>query len=314
MRRSPFGIPFTSFVLMLSAALGQNACLLFKAISGLGGSVASPSYLAVNPILKDPELAVLWIGHASVLIQIHDKIFLTDPVFTRTVGMLSQRLIAPGLDPKTLPRVDYTLISHLHFDHYNFGSLDKLPKKGSLLLPLGALRYTPDFGFTQIRELNAWEWLERDGVRITAVPVQHFGGRYGLDMAWMQDTGYTGYVIEYRGVTVFFAGDTGYEPKLFKTLGQRFKIDLALLPIGPVEPRDVMSRVHTNPAEALRIMADSRARYMVPIHHSTFVQGYDPTPESPLQELTRLLRAQGKTEQVVALKVGEQCVFRNVAD
>jgi L-ascorbate metabolism protein UlaG (beta-lactamase superfamily) len=56
--------------------------------------------------------------------------------------------------------------------------------------------------------MNAWTMFEADGVRITAVPVKHFNGRYGFDVAWLDHHTYTGYVIEYQGKTVFFAGDT----------------------------------------------------------------------------------------------------------
>lgn len=67
----------------------------------------------------------------------------------------------------------------------------------------GGAQYSPEFGFLETRELKTWEVLEEDGVRITAVPVQHFAGRYGFDMSWMRARGFTGYVIEYRGKTIF---------------------------------------------------------------------------------------------------------------
>jgi N-acyl-phosphatidylethanolamine-hydrolysing phospholipase D len=50
----------------------------------------------VNPVRRDARLAVLWVGHATVLVQIDDKFILTDPVFTEFVGGLSHRLIEPG--------------------------------------------------------------------------------------------------------------------------------------------------------------------------------------------------------------------------
>ncbi|MGH2568100.1 MAG: MBL fold metallo-hydrolase, partial [Bacteroidota bacterium] len=149
-------------------------------------------------------VAVSWIGHATTIVQVRDKLFITDPLLTKTVGMILKRYVVPGIDPATLPKMDFTLVSHTHFDHFSYGSLAMLPKDGTLLIPLGALRYTPDLGFRQIREMKPWDVVEEDGVRVTAVPVQHFSGRYGLDMAWMRDHGYTGYVVEYAGYTFFF--------------------------------------------------------------------------------------------------------------
>ena len=81
-----------------------------------------------HPVLPDVGLSVLWVGHACTLIQIHDKVFLTDPSFSRTVGLVSNRVVEPGIDPATLTHVDYVLVSHIHFDHLNYTSLSEVPK------------------------------------------------------------------------------------------------------------------------------------------------------------------------------------------
>ena len=277
-----------------------------RAVERIGDPVVIVPHKEHTPVVERTGLSVLWAGHATVLIQIEDKIFLTDPLFTTTAGMLSKRYIEPGIEPASLSRVDYTLISHLHFDHFSFGSLDMLPADGTLLIPFGVLAYTPDLDFRQIRELNPWESLEEDGVKITAVPVQHFSGRYGIDIPWMRDRGYTGYVIEYHGRTVFVGGDTGYHPALFKDIGQRFSIDLAIVPIAPIEPRDFMRFAHVEPAEALQIFADVKATYMVPMHHRTLLQGFDPSETFPVEQLQALAEKQGIREQVIVLEIGER--------
>lgn len=262
-----------------------------------------------NPILNDVGLSVIWVGHATALIQIHDKVFLTDPVFTNTVGMIATRYVEPGIDPSTLTKVDYTLISHSHIDHFSYGSLDMLPKNGKLLLPDGAASYSPEFHFAETREMKRWEALEEDGVRITAVPVRHFGGRYGFDFPWMRDRGYTGWIIEYRGKTVFVGGDTGYHPEYFKEIGQKFSIDVAIIPIAPVEPRDFMSAVHVDPKEALQIFADLNATMFIPMHHGTFVQGLDPRPTYARELLEKIANENGLKERVRILEIGERIVL-----
>jgi L-ascorbate metabolism protein UlaG (beta-lactamase superfamily) len=280
-----------------------------RAVTQVGSPIAPAPERRSSPILDDPGLAVLWVGHATVLIQMHDKVFITDPMFTRTVGMVMRRKVEPGLDPAVLKGIDFTLISHIHFDHFSYGSLDQLPQNGVLLLPLGSLPYTPAFSYRGIRELSLWEVFEEDGVRITAVPVQHFSGRYGFDIPWMRDRGYTGYVIEYRGTTVFFGGDTGYHPELFREIGRRFAVDVAILPIGPIEPRDFMQRYHIDPAEALQILEDVGARLLVPMHHRTFVQGFDPALTYAVDQLQELAAARGLSDRLVVLDIGEQRVL-----
>jgi L-ascorbate metabolism protein UlaG (beta-lactamase superfamily) len=245
-----------------------------------------------------------------MLIQIHDKIIITDPVFSNTVGLLAKRSVEPGLDPSTITRLNVVLISHLHFDHFSYGSLDMLPKQATLIIPPGGAEYTPEFGFAKTREARTWETIEEDSLRITPVPAQHFGGRYGFDVLWGPPRPFTGYVIEYKGTSIYFAGDTGYNPDYFKEIGQRFHIDVALLPIAPVEPRAFMKRVHTDPAEALQAFEDLGAKIMIPMHHDTFFQGLEPEVGYAKKLMQALIEERGLQDRVKLLVVGEQIVLK----
>jgi L-ascorbate metabolism protein UlaG (beta-lactamase superfamily) len=280
-----------------------------RTFQNLGSPIEPVTKRVTNPLRPNVGLSVLWVGHATFLIQIHDKVFLTDPAFTNTIGLLARRSIEPGLDPASITRLDYTLISHIHLDHFSYGSLDLLPKGGRLFIPFGGAAYAPEFGFTETREMKPWEVFEEDGVRITAVPVQHFGGRYGFDARWFPDRGYTGYVIEYKTITLFFAGDTGYHPELFKEIGRRFKVDVAILPIAPVEPREFMQRVHADPKEAVQIFEDVGARIMIPMHHRTFFQGLEPGTDYAQKLLEKIIEEKGYRDRVKVLDIGEQQIL-----
>jgi N-acyl-phosphatidylethanolamine-hydrolysing phospholipase D len=262
-----------------------------------------------HPIFPKVGLSVLWVGHSTCLIQIGDKVFLTDPIFNNTAGMISKRRIEPGITAASIDRLDFILISHIHFDHLSYGSLSLLPKSATMLLPPGGVEYTPEIGFSEYKEMNTWETFAADGVRITAVPAKHFNGRYGFDSAWLDYNTYIGYIIEYQGKTVFFAGDTGYDPGIFKSIGNKYVIDVAFIPIAPVEPRDFMKRVHADPKEALQIFEDCRAKIMIPIHHRTFVQGMDSSLTFAGDQLKRLVSEGHIEDRVIMLEIGEQRVL-----
>lgn len=170
-------------ILLLVGPFTHSGCsslmnrFISRTFQNLGSPIEPVTKRVTNPLRPNVGLSVLWVGHATFLIQIHDKVFLTDPAFTNTIGLLARRSIEPGLDPASITRLDYTLISHIHLDHFSYGSLDLLPKGGRLFIPFGGAAYAPEFGFTETREMKPWEIFEEDGVRITAVPVQHFGGR-----------------------------------------------------------------------------------------------------------------------------------------
>ena len=299
-------IPLVLILLNLSGCSSYVQRIVTQSLGRIGESVPDPPHMITTPILSNPGLAVSWVGHATVLIQIHDKIIMTDPFLTNTMGFVAKRFVRPGLDPKLLSRVDATLVSHIHFDHFDYGSLDMLPKNGILAVPEGAAEYTPDFGFKDVYEMKPWDVVERDGIRITAVPAQHFTGRYGFDATWLGSLGFTGYVIEVDGTTVFFAGDTGYNPELFKEIGRRFKIDLAIVPIAPGSMTGVGGRIHVGPAGALMIYKDLGAKFMMPMHFGTLFYGSDSNPNEPFTRLLELAAKEGLSDKIVGLEVGEQ--------
>ena len=275
---------FSALSLLAVTSCRFPATIIGPTISALFSTPATVPNKITRPVRSDARLAVLWVGHATVLLQMDDKLILTDPVFTSTIGQVSRRLVEPGLDVANVPRLDVTLISHLHFDHLSLGSLSLLERRiGQLIVPQKGLVYVPDYPFESI-ELPTWSTWESGGLRVTAVPVQHAGFRYGIDRAWM-DTSFTGYVIEYHGLTVYFGGDTAYDPgKIAATVARFPAIDLALLPIAPIHPREHMEDKHVDPEEATRIFLSLGARFFVPIHFGTFINSED-APGEPLAAL-----------------------------
>ena len=270
--------------LLAAASCSFPATIALPMLSTLFSTPLEVPHKITRPIRSDARLAVLWVGHATVLLQIDDKMILTDPVFTSTVGQVSRRLVEPGIEVDNVPPIDVALISHLHFDHLSLGSLSLLERKiGTLIVPQKGLVYVPDYPF-ESTELPTWSTWESGGLRVTAVPVQHSGFRYGIDRAWM-DTSFTGYVIEYHGLTVYFGGDTAYNHGYVAATAARFPtIDLALLPIAPIHPRAHMVDRHTDPEEATRIFLELGARFFVPIHFGTFINSED-APGDPLVAL-----------------------------
>ncbi len=303
-------LPIVLFILIsfLSGCSGYIQRTVTQSVERIGDTVPGPPQMITTPLIPDARLVVGWIGHATVLVQMKDKLVLTDPLFTNTIGMLVKRFVKPGLDPAILPKVDLTLISHMHFDHLSYGSLDELPKNGDLIIANGLARYTPQFGFKETVMLQPWQSFMDDGIRVTAVPVRHFNGRYGFDAAWLGGAGYSGYVVEYDGIVIFFAGDTGYDPELFKEIGRRFKIDLALIPIAP-GGRGLGSRVHVSPLGAVKILEDVGAKYMVPVHFGTMAYGSPPNPAAQLEALHEAAVQEGVSDRVIPLQVGQQKVL-----
>jgi N-acyl-phosphatidylethanolamine-hydrolysing phospholipase D len=267
-------------------------------------STAPPPHRLRHPARPDARLAVSWIGHATMLVQIDDRFVLTDPVLVNTIGGgFSHRKVGVPVDPADLPPIDAVLISHMHFDHLSLGSLAKIEHRvRRAYLPEGGLVYLTNFAFDAV-DLARWETYDDRGMQITAVPVDHTGARYMMDR-WMH--AFTGYVVRYHGITVYFSGDTAYAPAYFRETARRFgPIDLALLPIAPIHPRWIMKNLHMDPAEALAAFSDLGARRMIPMHFDTFVDSLD-APHEARNELLRLVHARHLEHRVTPLEIGQQ--------
>ena len=284
--------------------LGRNVDALVHTPRPIPGRIRAPRR-------DDARIAVLWVGHATTLVQIDDRFVLTDPVFTETVGAgFSRRLVEPGLAVVDLPRIDAAVVSHLHFDHLSLASLDAIePKVDALLAPAGALAYIPPYRFP-VDEVPTWQSVERGGVTVTAVPVHHPGFRYGADEAWKTKAA-TAWVFSYHSLDVYFGGDTAYDREAFAATRRRFpRLVLAVLPIGPVDPPSFARPTHMDGREAVRAFVDLGAAHMIPIHYDTFAHGIDP-PGYAVEVLRRAMTAEGLSDdRVHVLPIGGQLVLR----
>jgi N-acyl-phosphatidylethanolamine-hydrolysing phospholipase D len=255
----------------------------------------------------DASLSALWVGHATVLLRFGRHFVLTDPNLSGAI-MVVPRVTPASLTPRELPPIDVALVSHLHVDHFDTWTLRRMSHRAEVLYPRGGESYVASIA-QPTRSLAPWESFERAGLRITAVPVRHSGGRYVVDALWNRAS--SGYVIQGEGRTVFFAGDTGYDPGAFKEIGRRFPgIDLALIPIAPARGGN---RNHADPKEALQIFAEVGARYMIPIHFEAYHSTAVPL-EEPRKVLAKEAERLGLEGKVFALRTGERWMLPDADD
>ena len=290
------------FLILFSVAL--SGCFVLRvAVNNLGESISSSPVKIENKIKKplsdSVKLSALWVGHSTVLLQVYDKVIITDPFLNNRINGIFIRKKEAGLDIEDLSKLDLILISHSHMDHLSFVSLGMLEDKFpgcNLLFPEGDENYLPDFNLNLIKANTGFyrnkkytgEEMYVDGMKITPVYALHQGGRYAIDTYTWQERGATGYIVQYKDVCIYFAGDTGYDDDAFKSIGNDFKIDLALIPVGPC--RTCQSKgmwFHTSSMEALQVFDDLNAKYMIPIHFGAIQ--YFSNVDYPLYALKKIL-------------------------
>ncbi len=250
---------------------------------------------------------ILWLGHASFLIQGCGLSILIDPIFSDHCAPFPipslRRKVPPPLAVGELPLIDAVLLSHSHFDHLDLPTLKALTGNPRIYVPEGHASWLAAKVSCPVLELP-WDGTTGlgDAVSVTATPAQHFTARSLFD----RNKGHwCGWLLEGGGCKIWHCGDSGYCPA-FHAIGERHgPIDFAMIPIGAYQPRNIMKAMHMNPEEAVRTFEDVRCHRAVAMHWGTFQLTDEPLEEPPLRLQRELLRKRISPESFVTGAVGQ---------
>ncbi|MCC5790563.1 MAG: MBL fold metallo-hydrolase [Opitutales bacterium] len=257
------------------------------------------------------RLQITWIGHATFLVQWGGKNFLTDPIYSRCCSPVFlpnlRRRAEPGIPFEKLPKIDAVLLSHDHYDHFDRSTVRRLGPEVQYFFPVGLERIMRRMKLPHRHEADWWQTRSWKDFQVHCVPAQHCSGRGVFDR---NKRLWCGWVLEWAGKRLFFAGDTGYSKELFQGLGKRFgPLEVALLPIGAYRPRWIMHPVHMDPREAVEVHVDIQARRSVAGHWGTFRLTDEPMAEPPLF-LRAVLEEKGLPQEVFQVPpLGKTLVF-----
>jgi L-ascorbate metabolism protein UlaG (beta-lactamase superfamily) len=233
---------------------------------------------------------IVFLGHATVLIEMDGVHLLTDPLLRGRVAHLRRQV--PPIDASVFAGQagrevsDAILISHLHRDHLDLTSLRLLGLDIALLVPVGAGAWLRSRGFTNVTELGVGDVKNVGGLAVTATEAHHDGRRQPWPGGPRAET--LGYVVSGRQ-TVYFAGDTelfegmsGLAPRLAHGTISRSsapdfedtsdlspRLDVALLPVAGWGP--TLGPGHMDPLDAARATSLLRPRIAIPMHWGTLL-------------------------------------------
>jgi len=266
-----------------------------------------PLDVARKPDLAAPPqtgLRVTWLGHSTILIEIDGRTFLTDPVWGRRTSPVTwagpERFYAPPLPLDQLPRLDAILISHDHYDHLDYPTIQRLAGKDvPFVAPLGVGEHLAYWGVPErnIRELDWWNEIDLGGLKIACVPARHASGRTLFDK---DKTLWAGYALVGARHRVYFSGDTGLFPDMVR-IGERYgPFDLTLIEAGAYN--QAWPDWHLGPEQAVRAHRLVRGRALLPIHWGLFDLAYHSWTE-PLERV--LVAAERAHVTVLAPRPGQ---------
>ena len=262
--------------------------------------------------VEGANVRVSFVGHATFLVQTGGRNILIDPVWSERASPFSlagpRRYNPPGVAFDCLPPIDAVLVSHNHYDHLDLETLARLWRRDRPLVaaPLG--NDTVIRAHDAAIEVMTLDWGEAvplgPAMTAWAEPAHHGSARSISDR---NRALWASFVLRSPGVTIYFAGDTGFaDGHPFRHVAASHPhIDLALLPIGAYEPRWLMASQHMNPDEAARAMKLLGARQALGYHWGTFrltSEGAD----RPARDLAAALSARGiEPRRFLAVQPGQ---------
>ena len=276
-------------------------------------------FIQSNAKASTMQPAITWVGHATMLVQADGLNVLTDPIFSERASPIQslgpQRVQPPGLSVDQLPPIDVVLISHNHFDHLDKNSVLALSNRAQastlFIVPLGVKALFIDIGITNVKELDWWDSINVKGIEFNFTPVQHWSAR---GLGERNQTLWGGWAVFGPGTHWYFSGDTGYSQDFVDTQ-KRFAdrqtaargggFDLALIPVGAYEPRWFMKEQHVNPAEAVQIHQDLKAKRSVGVHWGTFALTDEPLDQPPKDLALALLEKGLAADAFTVMAIGE---------
>lgn len=216
---------------------------------------------------------ITWFGHSAILLELDENKILIDPMLgnvTSPTPMLGPERYSKEL-PITidkLPFIDAVIISHDHYDHLDYESIQKLKKKvNHFYVPLGVDAHLIEWGIdtSKITALDWWETAKVNEVDLVFTPSRHFSGR-GLEDRF--STLWGSWVLKGKKDNIFFSGDGGYGPH-FKEIGDKHgPFDFSMIECGQYNKN--WADIHMMPEESVQAAKDLKSSIMMPIHWGAF--------------------------------------------
>lgn len=243
------------------------------------------------------KVGVEWLGHGSFLfVSSEGKRILFDP-------WIATNPSCPGKYKRkgSFENIDYIIWTHGHVDHFMLGDAQDLigdynpkiiapwelsffikseiPQANTLTFTLGNKGATSDF----------------DGIGISMVEAFHSAG---AQLTGFEGTNRfvgepVGYVFEFEnGLTLYHSGDTSLMSDMKTVIGDYYKPDISILPMGGV--------FTMGPSEAAHACSMINSKLVIPEHYATFPV-LEPNAERFKQEVEK--RAPGV--EVLELQPGK---------
>ncbi len=279
----------------MSVSLLDFPKVIYKQLSNRKGRVPEQP-LPIIPFDQKAFLAssskskFIWYGHSAILMRMAGKTILIDPMLgpdTTPIAPISTKRFSDNtLDLiDDFPEIDLLLMTHDHYDHLDYASIQKLkPKTKQYFVAMGVKRHLVSWGVSAdlITEFDWWQAQDFADIKITFTPTRHFSGRGLRDRL---KTLWGGWVFKTSEENIWFSGDGGYGQH-FREVGQRLgPFDFAFMECG--QYNHDWHDIHLFPDEAVHAAVDANVQKAMPVHWGGFPLSYQHTWQEPPTEFVK---------------------------
>jgi len=275
---------------------GLGSMVLASGLTRFGTGKAA--YAAESKPMGAGKVGITWLGHGSFLFtSVSGRNILVDP-WIKTNPKCPVRYREPAI----FGNVDLILWSHGHVDHFILSDAQKLVAeyKPKIVAPWELSIFIK----SQIPEANCQSYIlankgataDFDGIKITMTEAFHSGGTSltGMEGVSTYVGEAVGYLLEFEnGFKIYHACDTALMGDMGSIIGDFYKPDLAILPIGGI--------FTMNPKDAAFACKLLRTRYAIPAHFGTF-----PTLVPSADDFVKETKIYAPNTKVLVLSPGDK--------
>lgn len=185
-------------------------CIFFIFFSGV--TMAAENNFSTDKIkTAEGDIAITFIGHATLMMSFDGKIIHIDPV-------------SEYADYSKLPKADLILVTHEHFDHYDQKAINAVKTDKTSLVITQTIAKQVKNGII----MKNGDKKTVQGIQIEAVPAYNLVHMRSPGVPYHPKGVGNGYIITFDKKRIYIAGDTENIPEM-KNLKN---IDIAFLPMN----------------------------------------------------------------------------------
>lgn len=197
---------------------------------------------------------ITYAGHSAVFVDYSSTVVAIDP-WLRGNPLCPENLQSPR-------RLDLIVLSHGHSDHA--GDAVRVQKETGAAIAatyeLAMIMIAEGVPADKVIPMNKGGSVNVNGIEVRLTNAYH-SSSYDTKSGPVYAGEACGVILSDGGVRIYHAGDTSLFSDL-KLIGEQFKPDVALLPIG--------DRFTMNPSEAAQAAVWTKCELAIPIHYKTF--------------------------------------------